>query len=196
LALRQFGYYPDVSLWEPGDLLLFHAITPQGASSEIMKTLTAMGWGPEDAMWYHAAAYVGEDCICEATRQGVKYHRLYSYVGPDHVIKVMRDKTLTPQQRYAIGIQMMARLHQNYDFLTAIALKIGSLTGGGWRALTPQFRAQRRACVCSQLYADAYLFVTGRLLNRHTREIVPTPAALNSSPYLTEVHTPWLQLST
>src|SRR5712692_5760688 len=66
-AVRDFGKFPAVSLWQPGDLLLIGAVRPGWVARKIIQTQETQ-FAITDACWHHAAVYMGdEQNVCEAT---------------------------------------------------------------------------------------------------------------------------------
>jgi uncharacterized protein YycO len=108
-AVENFGRIPDVNVWNPGDLILVSAVTPNFVQRAIQKFQRDEGYHEDDARWHHAAIYIGDSLICEATRAGVKGAEIFGYVG-NYLIRVRRDKTLTLDQSWKIAINAMWRL--------------------------------------------------------------------------------------
>jgi hypothetical protein len=193
-SLREFGRFPDVSKWLPGDLLLFSAINPGRISQSLIKGQERGGHAPEDARWHHAAVYLGDGInICEAVpRKGVRYTPIYQYIG-GYLLRIRRDPTLTPDQRWQIAMQSLTRLGSSYGFR-----RILSLTRQSWQGYwQPDNRLPLlvvvRTLICSQLFSDSYSMVTGRLLVQQPHGIVK-PADLSFALQLTDVETTWLRI--
>jgi hypothetical protein len=188
--VRSFGFFPNTAAWKPGDILLFSAVKSNPLSRAIVHA--QLDFGSEHARWHHAAAFVGDDSICEATIYGVRIALLYEYIG-SHVIRLLRDPKLLPEDGYKIAIQMAARLGTPYSFAKILQSKIHSRLGY-WRPW-PYGTLVSRACICSELYVQAHSRVTNRVLVQMRTGTIPPPAALSQSDKLVEVETEWLQIS-
>ncbi len=192
-SVPDFGRYPNTNDWRRGDLILVSAVAPGIISRQIVAAQKQGGYDEAHARWHHAAAYAGDEYVCEATIAGVQYQPLFKYVG-GHAIRVLRDGTLTQEEGAQIVINMMARLRAWYSFINIAALAVQA-RGGFWiRPRAPQVHV-RGACICSGLYADAYSMVTGRLLLRSTPHGIIMPAALSVSTMLADVPLHWRQLT-
>ncbi len=187
--LRKFGWYPQTEPWLPGDLILLHSVRPSLISRLIISGQHTGGYPPVDARWHHAAVYVGDDYLCEATLCGVRYRPIYSYVGA-RLIRVRRDPRLKPDQRYKIAITAMARLRRAYSWIDLLRLGVQSLMGF-WRPR--RMVLGTFGLICSQLYADAYQATTGRVLTSGGRQIA-TPADLSLTEILVDVQFGWKRI--
>ncbi len=92
LKIRNFGYCADLSTWLPGDLILVSSNKPSLIQNAIRK-VQGQGYPNEHARWEHAAVYIGEAALCEATMMGVCVSNVYQYVG-NHLIKIRSLETL------------------------------------------------------------------------------------------------------
>src|SRR5437762_102183 len=101
--VREFGFFPNIDDWLPGDLLLVSGLSPNWIAKRIITAQERGGYSSEDACWHHAAVYIGDAHLCEASRSGVKALPIFSYVG-DHILRVRRDIALTADQRYRIAV--------------------------------------------------------------------------------------------
>lgn len=193
-ALRQFGRFPDVRLWLPGDLLLFSAIHPGWIARSIIQGQQRGGYAEEDARWHHAAVYLGDGIsICEAVVTGVRHTPIYPYILGNYRLRVRRDTALTAEERWKVAMQSLTRLASPYGFSGIVSLARQSWRGY-WQSrgsLPPLLGA--RAVICSQLCSDSYSMVTGRLLVKTPSGTVK-PADLSLTPQLTDVATTWLEI--
>ena len=187
-ALRNFGKYPNVSDWLPGDLLLVSHNAPNWIARQIVAAQERGGYGTRDAQWQHAAVYMGESTLLEATRLGVRYGSVYDYVGK-YALRVRRDRSLTGNERWRIAMQAGFRLRKSYDF-SAIAGLLRLSLSGFWKAAKPIGSLPHQSVICSQLYADAYTSVTGFVL----APPLVTPAALSSCQRLEDIRCRWLKI--
>lgn len=187
--VREFGKYPNTNDWKPADLLLVSSVEPDAVTRQIIGTQTRGGFSADDARWQHAAVYLGDGFVMEATTHGVRYAPLYPYLGK-HRLRVRRPLGLEREDaRWRIAIQAAVRANEKYRFATILRLYVRSFHGF-WRSPVTSFRAQSRALICSQLYSDSYSAVTGLLLSQTASEIV-TPAALSQSDKFEDVPLYW-----
>jgi len=192
VRVRSFGLFPNVDDWLPGDLLLVSPIHPDWIDRQICQAQERSGYAPEDALWLHAAAYMGDGYLCEAGTSGVRYVPVSNYVG-EHMIRLRRDPSLTDPERWRLAIQAVVRLGEPYDFLEILSVFKHSLSTSWTAAFRSQFSRNRRSVICSQLYADAFMTVTGRLLSTNAHAAI-TPATLSLSTRLQDVPLHWKQI--
>ena len=191
-APRQFGRFPDVRKWLPGDLLLFSAVSPNWIAQQIIQG-QKRGYAEEDACWHHAAVYLGDGVsICEAVITGVRYTPIYPYILGDYRLRVRRDNSLSDEERWKIAIQSLTRLASPYGFKGIVSLALQSWRGF-WTSSGSLPYLGARAVICSQLYSDSYSLVTERLLVKNPTGTVK-PADLSLAPLLTDVATTWLKI--
>ena len=128
--LRRFGYYPDITLLQPGDLILVSPVKLSGIPKRIAATQETGGYAPEDARWTHAAVYMGARVgLCEATHRGVHASLLHEYVGK-HLFRVRRDPTLDRDTRWEIVVNSLVRLNTPYS-LRSVGTIFGRAKGRG-----------------------------------------------------------------
>lgn len=185
--IRHFGRFPDTAPWKPGDLLLFCAVRPGLASRAIVRTQSNGGFADKDARWHHAAVYVGHNHLCEAVLSGVRYGPIYPYVGT-HLIRVRRDETLSDRLRYELAIRSLARLKQDYSVRRLPLLAFYGVAGFWKRTTLPP---DTPTVICSQVFADAYMLTTRRLVARTATSPI-VPADLSMTEVLSDVATSWL----
>jgi hypothetical protein len=190
-ALRKFGHIPDTSLWRPGDLILVSAIEKSWISKRIVAAQELGGFKSDDARWHHAAMYLGDHNICEATVSGVKYGTIYKYIDT-HLIRIRTGEKLSDDQRWRIALQSMTRLRKSYSFMTLVSIWLQAFRG--FYTLPQSFGLTTgSSIICSKLYADAYSWITKETLD-NVAGAVPTPASLSLSPQLTDVDARWLTI--
>ncbi len=187
--IRSFGYYPDITLMHPGDLVLVSPIKMSGIPKKIVAAQASGGYKPEDARWTHAAVYAGARVgLCEATRRGVHASLLHGYVGK-YLFRVRRDSEIDRDKGWEIVVNALARLNTRYSFLS-IGMIFRRATGQGLWASQEMSAHEKDALICSQLYAEAYSMATGKTLwNRVGKEV--TPAYLSQTSALTDVTLRW-----
>ncbi|HEX6160764.1 MAG TPA: hypothetical protein VF111_11400 [Thermoanaerobaculia bacterium] len=189
--VRLFGRYPDLSALVPGDLVLLSATAPSYLSRRVIAAQEHGGFAAADARWHHAAVYVGNGRICEATLGGVVASRIDRYVGT-HRIRIRRDPHLRTMQGYEIAMQALSRMRWYYSIWTLVRMALQSWRGFHDDPVGLRF-ASSRAVICSMLYADAYSVVTQRVLG-NAAGATPTPAFLSATPTLEDVVCRWRAL--
>lgn len=191
-SIREFGFYPNVDDWLPGDLILVSNMSPN-LSHHIIEQVQGLGYAPEHARWHHAAVYLTDGDICEANLTGVGLSSITRYVG-SHLIRVRRDMddNISPEMRWRIAMRSLTKLNQPYAF--EYLLDIGLLAVSGFSKLSNKFsRLPKQAKICSQLYQDAYSPITRKVLqNERCGEI--TPAFLSHTSILEDVKVHWLTI--
>ena len=187
--VRQFGRFPNIDSWQPGDLLLVSATRPPFASRAVISAQQSGGYRTEDARWHHAAVYIGGRIgLCEATLRGVGSGPIYPYIGK-HLLRVRRDPALSREEGWEIAVSALTRLRSSYSFGSIVrhTLQAGS---GFWKPSSHAHYSRTRSVICSQLYADAYSMVTGKVLfNPANGEV--SPAFLSSTGNLVDVDLCW-----
>lgn len=188
-SLRTFGKYPNVDEWLPGDLLLVFSTDPVFTTREIVATQERLGFSKEDARWQHAAVHLGDGYVMEATLPGIRYVPIYEYLGA-HGLRLRRPIDLTDKQRWEIAIQAAVRANQRYAIRNVLQIyKDSRIKLWRPRSLITPF-ARTKSAICSQLYSDAFSFVTSKLLTRTVAEVI-TPAALSASIHFEDVDLKW-----
>lgn len=179
------GKVLGLSMLMPGDLILVRKVDSDFIGSMIRKVQERGGFPAEHARWEHAAVYIGKGKICEANRGGVKFAMLSKYAA-SHWIRVRRDVQLNMDRRHELVIHALTSTTLRYSFLDIFSLwkqarfGFGSVEGGR-KLLGPQY--PRSATICSQLYADCYVHVTGKILG-DLQDGISTPAALSATDTL------------
>jgi hypothetical protein len=175
-----------------GDLLLLSAVRQPLVSRWIVAAQLRGGFDSSHARWHHAAIYVGHDHICEAVPTGIRYGPVHRYVGT-HLIRVRRDASLTAVQRYELALRSVVRLKEMYSVLHMPRLALDAAMGF-WRSNHRPTRAP--SVICSQIYADAYMATTLRVLGPRgdfaSGRLVP--ADLSMTAMLSDVPAAWLRI--
>ncbi len=161
--VRTFGFLPDEKKLLPGDLLLVSGKERSKISNFICRSQADAGLDEIHACWHHAAIYLYDGELCEAVPiKGVRLNSLYEYVG-DCRLRFRRPRLpLTDEERWKLCINATRKLREKYSYdpLPDIYTK---LKQGWWHPLSKSER--RQINICSQLYANAYLATTGKLLD-------------------------------
>jgi hypothetical protein len=187
--IRDFGRFPNVADWQPGDLILFSAINPGFMSRQIVKAQSRADYADEDARWHHAAIFAGRAHICEAVPGGVTHREIYDYIG-SHLIRVRRAPGITRDQGWQLLVHAMVHIRKRYSFSTAAKLGIMSYRRFGARTGS---RPPKGMLVCSQLFVDAYSMLTGTAL--WESDAIETPAFLSATDKLHDVRTHWCSIT-
>jgi hypothetical protein len=187
----RFGFYPDISALQPGDLILVHNLYGN-ITHKIIERVQARAYQSEHSMWHHAAVYLGHfDDICEADLAGVCTNSLDRYACGKHLIRVRRGRDLDDNTRWRTAIRALTRLRQSCSYSTI--LDTGYLAIKRFKQYGPIKRSANSGLICSQLYSDAYQAATRTMLaNRKCNEV--TPALLSSTKSLEDVPLTWRPL--
>lgn len=187
----RFGFYPDISVLQLGDLILVHNLYGN-ITHKIIEKVQARAYQSEHSRWHHAAVYLGHsDDICEADLAGVCTNSLDRYACGKHLIRVRRGRDLDDNTRWRIAIRALTRLRQSYSYSTI--LDTGYLAIKRFKQHGPIKRSVNSGLICSQLYSDAYQTATRLMLaNRKCNEV--TPAFLSSTKSLEDVPLTWRPL--
>jgi hypothetical protein len=197
LAIRKFGRFPDTNRWQIGDLVLFSSLEPDHGSKAIRFAQQNLGYIPDDARWTHAAVYMDNDFICDATPfLGVRYRKIYDYIG-HYALRVRRDPSLSDKERVQIAIKAASYLRNPYSLRELVRIGAQSLR----RLLLGEFldaSPNNSGLICSTLYANAYYKATSKtLLNPASGELIETvtPAFLSYTRRLVDVECAWRLIS-
>ena len=185
--LRNFGKFPNIEDWLPGDVVLVSSVKPDWVTRKIIET-QSRSYDPDHARWQHAAIYMGNGFLAEATTRGVKYHSVQNYVG-HYYLQVRRNPNLTADQRWLVAIEAGVRLREAYryaDIFTIYRRSFPKLS----RQIRPNVMIQASSVICSQLCQDAHAKVTNRLIVSLAVNPV-VPAALSQTEMLNDVRTCW-----
>lgn len=189
--VRELKHLPDRSLLLPGDLILISPQKPSFIQKQIRKAQLSGGYSDEDAHWTHAAVYLGFDFnICEATRKGVHQASLLDSLDT-HLVRVRRDPTLDSDTRWKIAVAAALQIGTKYGI--ASALKIGFRSIKGLHNPQKAKTQSSNELICSELYADAFLFATGKTL-QDTQAKEVSPAFLSYVDYLEDVPLAWRKI--
>lgn len=153
---------------------------------------TALGYLEEHARWIHAAVYVGDYNICEATRYGVRIADMFGYLG-GYLIRVRRDPKLSSDESWTIAMRAVFRLKEPYAFRIAVRLWWDSKRGHLLIRRFPRNVPPYAGVICSQLYADAYGEVTWQALD-NTVDHPVVPASLSCTKQMQDVESRWLEI--
>lgn len=184
---------PDEAALLPADIVL---IASDGAkvSRWIEATQRLGGFAEHHAIWTHAALYIGNDRVVEATPKGGVRVAPLSEVTLGGVALVRRLPSADPtiDWRYRIIVHAMQGLGQNY-----------SLDAVPWLAWTAWRRRLWRpspnvdpstVTICSNVIRDAYLSAADANLVPNGAGVA-WPADLSQSPRLVDVSAGWVKVA-
>jgi len=175
----------------PGDLVLFRSHQPNVTSRSIAAAQSAGGINPEHSRWTHAAIFLSDDFVVEASPiTGVTQRTLYADI-PDKILRIRRQPALTEIERYRIALRALRMLGARYSFGGAI-LTGWYLLNGLWTS--PSVNSLGPAVLCSKVFSDAYSDVTRKLLSGCPIDFPVTPAHLSATPDLEDIEVGWLKL--
>ncbi len=190
--VRKFGYFPDTSVLHPGDIILVKPCRFSLNAIAIRWAQKLLGFSADDASWSHAALYMGDHAVVEATPGGVRCAHLFHYVG-SHYIRVRRDASLTLDQRYKMVIHALTRIRRRYGYLELLNIFLWCIKGG-WNSNNHD-PSRVPGMICSQLCHEAYFHITKRLVCQiPTAGDTVTPAHLSSTEILTDISIGWVHL--
>jgi hypothetical protein len=190
--VRKFGYVPDLRACKSGDLILSSSIEPGFMDRQIMAVQDQLGLAREHTRWTHAAIFLYEDWIVEATpREGVITRSLYPDI-PDALFRVRRWPHLTEEERYKIALCAQRMLGARYDkkvaFFAGLKARFGEWCRHDW------FPVTRPTILCSKVFYDAHVEVTRTLLKDCPLNDLVTPAHLSATGDLKDIAVPWLKV--
>ena len=190
--MRKFGFYPDLKVIQPGDLVLV-CPTKITANALIIQKFQQKQHVPYDAQWIHAAAYLGENSIVEIDQGGVGVDELHKYVG-SHKIQVRRPLNTDGNpvdilKGYMIAVSALKMFKTTYGFNALAWIAQRTLRRGADYRLS----SKSKEAICSDYYNDAVARVLGR--GAVSAKINPfTPADLSASTNMEDVVVEWLRL--
>lgn len=190
--LRQQKVFPDYEKALIGDLVLVSPFRPSVTQNLIM-THQLERYGEEHAMWTHAAIYIGNSNICEATTAGVKVSQIENYLE-NYSVKFRRASFKNETDRFRVSIAAVTKLRQGYNWKSILNFASDHMAKGMPRRLAlPMKQAKKAAFTCSGLFYEAFFEVTeATCTNSVSFEICP--ADLSASQKLNDVPIGWVSL--
>jgi len=199
-GLRDWGYFPDVSGWHPGDLILTKPAEPD-VGSKLISLAQQAGYA-DYAEWTHAAVYLGDGLmLCEAQFDPphdceVIVTELANYVGT-HTLMVKRSHYAAEKELgWAIATAAATKIGSKYDI--SFVLDVGAQMSRGHTLedgveLPP---SSDRAFLCSTLYTTAHAYATNVAISDKLLKGSCFPAFLAGlyEPYLFDVPLRWRKI--
>jgi hypothetical protein len=191
-SARRFGFVPDVTFLQPGDLILSYSRSFDLTGNLIVRAQSQAGFTEEHSRWTHAAVFLYEDFIVEAVPEaGVISRTLYEDI-PGSVLRVRRRPNLDVVERYQIALCALRKQGMRYSRVAALR--------AGWRASNGLWNATwypwvGRAIICSNILSDAFVEITRSSLRGCPVAEAVFPAHLSATDDLDDVTVPWLRLN-
>lgn len=140
--------------------------------------------------WTHAAIFLSDDFVVEASPiTGVAQRTLYVDI-PDKILRIRRQPALTEIERYRVALRALRMLGARYSYGAAIST--------GWYLLNGLWSepsiTSLGPVICSNVFSDAYSDVTRKLLSGCPIDFPVTPAHLSATPDLQDIQVGWLKL--
>lgn len=193
---RQFNKMIDLKLLKVGDLILISRIKYSVfdiwawvSHYMISSTQKRGGYADYDSRWTHAAVYVLDDRICEATAKGVSSSLIWNYFDGKHLIRVRRNNNLTIDEKYKLAIFATSNQGMKYGWRNVVELFIRSLQGG-FNKPAGNGAVMNRTLFCSQLYTSSHWLATKCDVGNPVMEDF-TPASLSACKVLEDVDIEW-----
>jgi hypothetical protein len=199
-ATRAFGKLVDTSALAPGDLMLSRELKPERISQLITTVQERGGYHIDDAIWTHAAMYVGDGAnLVEATFDSVqaggdvRLTSLDEYCQGNYALRFRRSRFIPDSQfGWRVCVRALSRLKKPYDFLNAARMWFDVVIRGGGFFDDDRRYPLSKAVICSTLYADSYNEATRRVLGEVSGACVP--AWLSVSDEFDDLQPEWLSI--
>ncbi|MCE2580427.1 hypothetical protein LDL36_18465 [Komagataeibacter sp. FNDCR1] len=149
------GKAPDITLLEPGDIILYAPMEPTGFQKTIQSVTSRQPYLPASAAeWTHAAVSAGGDTIIEAvTRTGVQKASIFDDCF-DFKIQVRRAKGFSELERMRIALIAACAIKQKYDYYAAAMIYAKTR----WPERFEKFPLPSTSrIICSQLVSTSYM---------------------------------------
>lgn len=191
--VRKFGFCIDFADLLPGDLILVSSVVPDFVGKLIRQVQEDGGYGKRHCRWEHAAIYIEDGVICEATRKGVHLSSIYTYMG-SHLVRVRRNPLLTTDQRWRLVVSALKKTNYRYGYMSVIDLYFKSLKGFWSNNGKASMTYPKRARYCSELYVEAHTHTCGIYIG-NAQGGESTPAHLSLDTTLSDVKIKWIAIS-
>jgi hypothetical protein len=196
-AIRDTECYPDLSMLQPGDLLLVSPLEP-GWTARMIIGAQRQVHDEENARWMHAALYLGDNMVVEIDGGGVHVRPLFKYVLTHRMLfrRVIDadGQDIDLITGYKIALKALRGFSQRYEFANIFVTAYDCLTLG---SKDPPLRAVRsRGSICSDFFNQAVFATIDRPAARLDRNPLQ-PADLSASKLMRDIPVRWgsLELS-
>lgn len=198
------GKAPDITLLEPGDIILYAPVKPKGFQKTIQKVnRRQLGLPPSAAEWTHAAISAGGDIIIEAvTKQGVRRASIFDKCF-DFKIQVRRANVFSELDRMRIALIAATNIKQRYDYYSALMIYMKTKWPDKFENF-PHLPSSRT--ICSRLVSTSYM--EAAVASNKSQDVWPvnlvglgrvkgvdnmdiTPAHLSCAPTFSDVTIGW-----
>jgi hypothetical protein len=188
--IRQFGYIPNTQNLQPGDVVL---VTGNNLAAWLIRTAQERGgFHPDHARWTHAALYIGNGLIVEATpRGGVSVGQFVDMTFSREILVRRRLAAQPPfatEQRLLVAIQALTGLRAGYSLTSVPSLAWQAMRGVLWRT-----SHVRGVTICSTVVRDAYTTAPHIDLVPGQTGVI-WPADLSLTPELDDVVVNWVKV--
>jgi hypothetical protein len=200
-SVRSFGKFVDTAALRQGDLVLTREVLPDRISQLITSVQIQGGYASSDAIWTHAAMYVGDgQHVVEATFDSVatggsvRMTPIDEYCGK-YALRFRRPiHVVDAETAWLLVVRAMTRIRAPYALIDAAKMWIDVKfrNKGFWSTDKKWHEQAQGAVICSTLYADSYNEVTRRSLGEVNGACVP--AWLNMSDEFTDVSVDWVAI--
>lgn len=188
--IRKFGYTPDEGRFLPGDVLL---VTGTNEVAKLIKRVQERGgFDPCHARWTHAALYIGNGQLVEATPfGGIRVGQLAKTTFGRELLVRRVSNHLAMEDRYKVAINALTGLGRGYSLGSVVPLAWQALTGKLWQGeRRPDFRS---VTICSSLVRNAYSTAVYKDLVPGVTAVT-WPADLSHTGELDDAEIGWVQI--
>jgi len=185
--VKKFGFYPNLDLMLPGDLILVSNLSPNYSHKAIEYFQKKLGYDDEDARWHHVALYIGNNDICESDLNGIECKSLERYSTGNHLIRIRRNKDLSIDKRWSIAMTAVRKSKERYNFFALLEIGLSALQSNFPPNVLYKSNPEKSAKICSQLCVDSYATITNYVI-QDNKSPTPIPACLSyEHQYLQDV---------
>jgi hypothetical protein len=193
-AIRDTGAYPDISILQPGDLLLVSPVEPSVTARMIIWAQRQVH-DAEHAQWMHAALYLGENAVVEIDGGGVRVSSLFKYVLTHRMLfrRVLdaANQDIDPISGYRIALAALKQFRRRYAYENILVTAYDCLS---LKANTGQLRSVRsQGSICSDFFNEVVFATTNRPAAPVVR-LPLQPADLSASPLMRDLSVGWASL--
>jgi len=190
-AIRDTGCYPDLSLLQPGDLLLVSPTAPS-ATAKLIIWAQRQVHTAHDASWMHAALYLGDNAIVEIDGGGVNVSPLFKYVLTHRMVfrRVLREdgSDIDAITGYRIALAALKEFKRSYAHANIVVTAWDCMTIG--RRAAPLRAVRSKGSICSDFFNEVVFATTNRPAAPVAR-LPLQPADLSASTLMRDLPVRW-----